>query len=1250
MINGLAQRRWLATIPAMLLTLLVLCPLAFAAQVSEVGDGFGYDSGTSVMTGHDGLSYQFRPDGTIKVMRGSETLSFVGLGVNGRIASGWITKYVTDFAWSWVHSVDAEGNHYFNASVVQTGFDWYVTVSFAANPALKMKVAYGFKNKLGEAVTNIRLFYLETIDNGATLNYNSKNYSVSWAETTHLTNDSINLTAVVPKIGFPGFWAFDYSDLVSDNFKITDFFAGNASKFDSKLPAQIVVVVAMTKGNGILPDGATEWADPTIQGNLVSASLSSESTRNLLAVNTSCGVVLHVVYANNSGGTNEIRRAMSLDEGNTWFNDSQIATDAEFPAIVNDSEGNVHIAYRKASAAWNLYYVNGSKNATCGWNYTVPASIGSGAGDDYGFGWGYDYDGNLWKVESKDGVTFENYTVRICPTASNCSVLASWVAPDGNALGYTPLYNPSLNRASGAPAVFARTVNEVLVFVDNGYNAMACRFNRVAANNYSPDTYDVRDCADLDGAGEGHYWPSGLSATVNSSGVVFAAFELNDGVKTGVAVTRCAANCHLNASWVALNGSQGYDNLFPNNDKRPVIGLFQDKPVVFFTNNGGTKDLVYSYVSGAAWGGFNNATNASYGSITEPAACYSNADGYNPPIYLGVVFPNATALFFLNFSDLIGSGGIGSYANQTSETYSAVAYETNSSVFNTTLDYYSAVLTFANASLVYNGSEYATNATDNGSTVYFNKTLALPFLSGSNANNTALVFYWSARFTYANASEYVWNSSARTQRLWFAWFVDAWTVAPTNLLAGQQALSTLNTSQVTGYSATVSAQIAWAGTNYSLTVDGFNFTRWNTAPAYSIVFGAVGWLNVTYGSLQRINMTTNTSVTVVSPSIAACNATTNQTIFNFTSRDEESNVSVNFSMDATFWLWNSGRTINTTYSVNWTNVFYAEACIYPNWAVGLIDSFQTYYSDNASQRGRFLYNVSASNESTLNYTLYLLNSSETSQVIVYVEDNIGQKIEGAIVKALRYFPGTNTYIDVAEVLTDFEGKGTTYLQVTDTYYRFVVEKDGVTRLVSSPTIIICTAGTCPPYSITLTLDPPTTPAYWLIFGNVASNCTFNNATNYLTCVTSDPSSQLASVNMVVLLHDSLNGTVVCNLSDSAFPAVQPCFLAANVTGNIYELNLLAFALDGTMISMDPAFWDFRLLVVNWGLMGYLLAFLLIATMFFIGIFNPSVAVVLAYIGVVASWMLGLLPMGPQGLTALIGLGIVAGIVVWRLRT
>ena len=1240
--NLIAQRRWLATTPTILVSLLVLCPLAFAAQVSEVGDGFGYNA--DVMTGHDGLSYQFRPDGTIKVMRDSETLSFIGLGVNGRVASGWITKYVTDFAWSWVHSVDAEGNHYFNSSVVQTGFDWYANVSFAANPALKMKVAYGFKNKLGEAVTNIRLFYLETLDNGATLRYNNRNYTVSWAETSHFTNDSINLTAVVPRIGFPGFWAFDYSDLISDNFKITDFFAGNASEFDSKLPAKIVVVVAMTKGNGVLPNGATEWADPTIiQTSAQANALYNTGGRHLLVTNTSCGPVYHAVWQDAS----YLWAAQSFDNGTTWLYHTALnwTGGVTWNGVHADAtqNGDLHVIARSGAS---VYYVNGTKNATCGWSFSVGASVAT-AGTYPGSGASVysDWSGNLWLSYPLNNVVVSNSSVKVCRTGSNCSVAANWNASN-NSAGYDEFHAELGVNSTGAGSFVQKNVDELYYLTNDAYSTRFCHYRKTGAGAWTADSFNTKDCVEVSGASG--YFIYGASAAVNSTETLFVLLTAAFPPRT--ILTLCSSGCNDSASnWKAYNGSTGF-TVLTGFYGVGTVGVLSDKPFAAFINH---TDFNY-WFDGSLYNA-SDRVGTPQTFIAVPASFDLGANGSTRSGFMGV---NGSSPYSLTFYDLNWSGGGaaagGGGVNQSSETYSAVAYETNASLFNSTLVYDSAILTFANASLVYNGSEYATNATDNGSTVYFNRTHELPFLSGSNSNNTALNFYWSTHFTYANASEYVWNSTTRTQNLWFAWFLDAWTVAPTNLLAGQQALSTLNTSQVTGYSATVSARISWAGTNYSLTVDGFNFTRWNTASAYSIIFGAVGWLNVTYGSLQRINMTTNVSITVISPGIVACNATANQTIFNFTVRDEESNVSVNFSMDATFWLWNSGRTINTTYSANWTNVLYAEACIYPNWAAGVIDSFQNYYStvNGTSQRSEFLWNVSVSNASTLNYTLFALAASITNQTIFSVQDQTGLKVDAAIVKVLRYFPATNQYVNVAELITDFEGKGTTYLRVPDTYYRFVVEKNGVTLLFSSPSIITCVNEPyCPPYSVALVTNPFDVAGYWKVVSSVAVSCSLTEATRYYTCLVGDPNSVLASVNLLVTQATDLNESVVCNLTETTFPAVLPCYLGANLTGNVYWAWLQGRSVDdNSLVLLDPTPFDFRELMFTWGLAGVLAAMMIVVTMYFLGSFNPSVAIVAAYVGLVASWMLNLIPLGTSGIELIIGVGVVVGLLAWKMRT
>lgn len=1036
-------------LPILLVLLVALAVPLCASQVASFPSPYGYDSGSGIMTAYDGLQYQFRTDGTIKVMRGSETLSFVGLGVNGRVGTTWITKYVTDFTWTWQHQTDGQGNHYFNATVSQTNYDWYANVSFPKNPALPMKINYGFKNKMAQDITNIRLFYLQTAADGTLLRYGGQNYTLSWGTQTHLTNGTVNLTAIAPKVDFPSFWAFNYSDLISHGFTITDFYAGNASKFDALLPNQLVVGIAMTKGNGVLPAGATEWADPTIVQTTSQATASAYAQQRKVIYDAPCSAVF-AAYLNGS----QAFLSVSLDNGTTWtaYNISKGGTtDTSLSLARIPQTRDIFVAYAKspASAANTLYFVNVSKNAGCTWTVGSPfnatdAVVGDAYGNENSHALTACPDGSLHLAFSATiAGTTAGFGHKVCRAGagSNCSIAANWNASNNTAGFDIPEYDTFVSKS---------------IFCDKNSNAYSIAFRANAPNDmvmakYAKTGAGVWTKEYIASVGAGSGYDETWSATTNSSGAIFLTRGneqlAGDARRAQYRYCDGGLNCSAAASWTDFAGFAAWRAIIPafsavsNVTTHPSISIINDLPQIavetriYSTNYDAI--ILQPNSSGTGWNMTANYSRDALGNRYPQAP-------ENATIMMAI-WVNGTPPYSLVFNATVAVAGGGTAVNQTSETYYAANYETNSSFFNTTLDYDSAILTFANATLAYNGTEYATTPSDNGSTVYFDRTHTLPFLSGALANNTALGFYWSAHFTYANASEYVWNSTSRTQSLWYAWFWNAWAVVPTNLLAGQQALATMNGTNVTGYPGAISiALIDWAGTNYSMTADGSNFTRWNVAPSSTTAFGAVGWLNVTYGGEYRVNMTNNISITVISPTLVICNATANQSIANFTFFDETTNESIinGTTIDATFWLWNEDRTVNTTFSANWTNVTYVELCVYPNWANGWLDSHQDYYSGDGSsapQRSYFFLNQSVSNSTTLNITLYLLNTTSGAKLTrFFVKDTDGSALENAFIYANRYYPEANIYQLVAMAQTDSQGYALSYLQPNAPWFVFDV--------------------------------------------------------------------------------------------------------------------------------------------------------------------------------------------------------------------
>lgn len=101
---------------------------------------------------------------------------------------------------------------------------------------------------------------------------------------------------------------------------------------------------------------------------------------------------------------------------------------------------------------------------------------------------------------------------------------------------------------------------------------------------------------------------------------------------------------------------------------------------------------------------------------------------------------------------------------------------------------------------------------------------------------------------------------------------------------------------------------------------------------------------------------------------------------------------------------------------------------------------------------RFYY-VQVSNNSFSGLSLYLINDTVYSNISVYVVDEILNPVEGAVVKALKYYLPDNSYILQEVGITDISGVAIMSLTKNDEYYKFIVEYQGETKKITTPATI-----------------------------------------------------------------------------------------------------------------------------------------------------------------------------------------------------
>jgi hypothetical protein len=301
-----------------------------------------------------------------------------------------------------------------------------------------------------------------------------------------------------------------------------------------------------------------------------------------------------------------------------------------------------------------------------------------------------------------------------------------------------------------------------------------------------------------------------------------------------------------------------------------------------------------------------------------------------------------------------------------------------------------------------------------------------------------------------------------------------------------------------------------------------------------------------------------------------------------------------------------------------------------------------YYKTGYKDRSYFIHtNIS---NSTTGTNLYLLDENLGSVIIVYVRDENGNKVQNAIVKIQRYYVGSNSYKTVAQVKTDYEGKGVTFLRVNEIYYRFIIEKNFVVLRETQPTIITCTTGGCPPYPVTLSISEQQPAKYFQYLGKIAYSCQLNEETNVLRCTVDDTSQLMQKARLLVEQKGALKFDTLCDNICESSACTLTCDLG-NRTNKLYRYQLFAYFSEPPII-LEQGVLDYLTGIIFWGSQGLLIGFFLVSTLFFVGIWNPVVAMIFAFLGIIVGYAMGMIPVS---VSSLIGLGLAIGILIYKMR-
>lgn len=226
-----------------------------------------------------------------------------------------------------------------------------------------------------------------------------------------------------------------------------------------------------------------------------------------------------------------------------------------------------------------------------------------------------------------------------------------------------------------------------------------------------------------------------------------------------------------------------------------------------------------------------------------------------------------------------------------------------------------------------------------------------------------------------------------------------------------------------------------------------------------------------------------------------------------------------------------------------------------------------------------------------------------SAVTITVKDQFDNTLEGAIVKVLKYDVTVNGYTLQEVLTTNFEGQTESNLQINNEYYKFIIEYDGETVLTTLPTYV---------YGSTIT--------FVVNLGSTGFEEYFsvNDLTGYISEVSDNlysftwtDTDNTATQGCVYAYLQTMTATTLYNSTCVSSAAGTTFVSLDNSTGKTYLLYGIVTK-DGTDFTMDTDIVRFdTTLPTADSRIDLLILFLLLLAVIFVGVWNPTIAVVLA---------------------------------------
>lgn len=282
-------------------------------------------------------------------------------------------------------------------------------------------------------------------------------------------------------------------------------------------------------------------------------------------------------------------------------------------------------------------------------------------------------------------------------------------------------------------------------------------------------------------------------------------------------------------------------------------------------------------------------------------------------------------------------------------------------------------------------------------------------------------------------------------------------------------------------------------------------------------------------------------------------------------------------------------------------------------------------------------------QSYQNLSLYIIDTGVSNYYIPVIIDQNTNPIGGATIQLLRAYILTNNtfeYRVVEMAKTNSLGEAVLRVVPNTINYKFIFTKDGST-FTTQPTKFVDTTND---YVLSLTGDP--TESQYKI-GAVTTSLTFNNATRTYTWTWTDANTLVTEGCMTIDQHKlGVQTRVYDNCVSGSTGSIGYTVTDTNQTTYVAQARLETTT-EYSTYHYGPLTQDYTTQIANFGLVGLIIALFVFITFIFIGNEQGSAGAIIS--GLIAITLMGLIGFIGGRWEVLIGVIIVGGIIIYKVR-